>query len=75
LEWQEQVLEYHRNRSASTTASATQVRQKVYTSSVGKWQQYTRELAPLRKRLEQAGIDCSPTAINFSETSAAGSPS
>lgn len=75
LEWQDQCLDYHRNRSASTTASATQVRQKVYTSSVGKWQHYAKELAPLRQRLEQAGIDCSPTAINSSETSAGGSPS
>jgi len=60
LEWQDQVLEYHRNERASTTASATQVRQKVYTSSVGKWLHYEKELAPLRQRLEQAGIDCSP---------------
>ncbi len=63
LEWQEQCLEYHRNRSASTTASATQVRQKVYTSSVGKWQQYAKELQPLQQRLEQAGIDCSPVSL------------
>jgi Flp pilus assembly protein TadD len=63
LEWEDQVLEYHRSKSASTTASATQVRQKVYTSSVGKWQRYERELAPLKQRLEQAGIDCSPIKL------------
>lgn len=71
LEWQDQVLEYHSNRSASTTASATQVRQKVYTSSVGKWECYATELAPLKRRLEQAGIDCSPIAT----AAAAGNPS
>lgn len=63
LDWQDQVLEYHRNRSASTTASATQVRQKVYTSSVGKWQHYAKELEPLRQRLEQGGVDCSPSPL------------
>ncbi len=72
LDWEDTVLEYHRNRSASTTASATQVRQKVYTSSVGKWQNYAKELAPLRQRLEQAGIDCAPSVTGTSETSAAG---
>ncbi len=71
LEWQDQVLEYHRNRSASTTASATQVRQKVYTRSVGKWECYATELAALKQRLEQAGIDCSPIPT----ASAAGNPS
>jgi tetratricopeptide (TPR) repeat protein len=60
LDWQEQVLEYHRDRSASTTASASQVRQQVYTSSVGKWQHYAQELEPLRKRLEAGGVDCTP---------------
>lgn len=56
LEWEEQCLDFHKSKAASTTASATQVRQKVYTSSVGKWQAYQKELAPLRQKLEQAGI-------------------
>jgi len=56
LDWEDRCLEFHKNRSASTTASATQVRQKVYTSSVGKWRAYESELKPLRTRLESAGI-------------------
>jgi hypothetical protein len=56
LDWEEQCLDYHKSKSASTTASATQVRQKVYTSSVGKWRAYEQQLAPLRDRLEAAGI-------------------
>ncbi len=60
LGWQDEVLEYHRDRSASTTASASQVRQKVYTSSVGKWQHFAEGLEPLRKRLEAGGVDCTP---------------
>jgi len=56
LSWEDQCLEFHKNISASTTASATQVRQKVYTSSVGKWQAYETELLPLRRELETAGV-------------------
>jgi hypothetical protein len=56
LDWEEQCLEFHKSVAASTTASATQVRQKVYTSSVEKWRAYESELTPLRKKLEHAGI-------------------
>jgi hypothetical protein len=56
LAWEEQCLDFHKSKSASTTASATQVRQKVYTSSVGKWRAYEQELMPLRQLLEAAGI-------------------
>lgn len=56
LEWEPGCLEFHRHKSASTTASATQVRQKVYSSSVGKWRAYENQLAPLRSALQQAGI-------------------
>jgi len=57
LDWQDQCLEFHKNTTASTTASATQVRQKVYSSSVGKWRAYESQLMPLRHALESAGID------------------
>ncbi len=56
LDWEQQCLDFHQNTSASTTASATQVRQKVYTSSVGKWLAYQAELLPLKTQLEHAGI-------------------
>ncbi len=61
LDWENRCLEFHKNRSASTTASATQVRQKVYSSSVGKWRAYESQLAPLRETLEGAGFDFSST--------------
>jgi tetratricopeptide (TPR) repeat protein len=57
LPWQDQCLRFHENPQASTTASALQVRQPVYASSVGKWRHFERQLAPLRRRLEDAGID------------------
>ena len=57
LPWDDQCLRFHENRQASTTASALQVRQPVYASSVGKWRHFERQLTPLRRRLEEAGID------------------
>ncbi|GAB2523364.1 hypothetical protein GCM10027188_27900 [Lysobacter humi (ex Lee et al. 2017)] len=41
---------------ASMTASATQVREPVHTGSVGKWSLHAEGLAPIRRRLEAAGI-------------------
>jgi tetratricopeptide (TPR) repeat protein len=56
LEWQPQCLKFYENKEASTTASTVQVRQPVYQSSVGKWQQYREQLGPLVKVLEDGGI-------------------
>jgi hypothetical protein len=56
LPWQDQCLDFHLNPQASTTASASQVRQKLYTSSIGKWKHYEEQLSPLRKMLVDAGI-------------------
>jgi tetratricopeptide (TPR) repeat protein len=57
LDWEEACVEFHRNKSATTTASASQVRRPVYDSSVSQWRHYERGLAPLRQALESAGID------------------
>lgn len=56
LEWQPQVLDFHRNQSPSATASAAQVRQPIHTRSVGLWRHYERELEPLRQRLSDGGL-------------------
>ncbi len=58
LPWEEQCLRFYENKDASTTASATQVRQPVYNTSVDRWRQYSRQLQPLQEMLEQAGINC-----------------
>jgi tetratricopeptide (TPR) repeat protein len=57
LPWEDQCLQFHQNTQASTTASALQVRQPIYATSVGKWRHYAPQLEPLRARLEAAGID------------------
>lgn len=56
LTWEEQVSEFHHSDAPSMTASASQVRQPVYRSSVGKWRNYEQELLPLVDVLESAGI-------------------
>jgi hypothetical protein len=50
------VLDFHASREASTTASTVQVRQRVYTSSVGRWRDYEQQLQPVLRILRDAGI-------------------
>ena len=56
LQWEEGVLAFHDNPTPSMTASASQVRRPIYSSSVGKWRNYARELEPLRRLLQEAGL-------------------
>jgi tetratricopeptide (TPR) repeat protein len=56
LDWQDAVLDPSRNSAPATTASAAQVRQPVYTSSVQKWRRHEAGLAPLRARLLAEGV-------------------
>jgi tetratricopeptide (TPR) repeat protein len=53
LEWDRRCLSYQQNDRPVRTASATQVRQPVYKSSVGRWRPYRAFLAPL---LQEFGI-------------------
>lgn len=55
LEWQDSCLEFYKNKQPTATASASQVRNKVYTSSVGMWKNYEKELQPLITKLESYG--------------------
>jgi tetratricopeptide (TPR) repeat protein len=48
LEWDARVLEFHTNKRQVTTASAWQVRQKVYKSSVARWHNYEKFIGPLK---------------------------
>jgi tetratricopeptide (TPR) repeat protein len=56
LPWQDEVLKFHASSAPATTASAVQVRQPIYTSSIGKWQRHADMLAPLHDRLAAEGI-------------------
>ncbi len=57
LEFQEACLAFNENPAASTTASALQVRQPVYDSSVNRWRCYERQLGSLSQILEKSGIN------------------
>lgn len=61
LDWDERCLQFHTSSQASTTASASQVREPVYATSVGRWRDYRGELQPLIEVLNRAGIACDPT--------------
>lgn len=47
LEWDERCLSFHRTDRVVTTASAIQVRQPLYESSIGRWRAYREFLGPL----------------------------
>lgn len=56
LPWDDACLAFHNADGPVTTASATQVRQPLYSSSIGKWRHYERHLAPLSRMLQERGI-------------------
>jgi thioredoxin-like negative regulator of GroEL len=60
LEWQDACVEFHRNPMPTTTASASQVRRRLYDSSVSQWRHYATELKELSDVLRDAGITVDP---------------
>jgi hypothetical protein len=54
LQWEDACLAFQERRGAVTTASAVQVRRGLYSSSVGKWRHYERQLDPLAEVLKRA---------------------
>ena len=56
LEFEEECLRFHDSKQASTTASAAQVRQPIYASSLARWRRYEAQLQPLADILHAAGI-------------------
>jgi len=57
LDWQDACLRFHENAAPAATASAAQVRQPIYASSVGLWRRYARQLEPLAAALRAGGVD------------------
>ena len=51
LEWDENCLDFHKNKRPVSTASLAQVRKPIYNSSVEKWRCYSDELNDLIKML------------------------
>ncbi len=57
LEWNPVCLEFYRTERAVTTASVWQVRQKLYSQSIGRWRHYERHLGPLLSGLHHLNTD------------------
>jgi Flp pilus assembly protein TadD len=47
LAWDPRCLDFHRTVRSVRTASATQVRQPIYKTSIGRWRRYEKFLGPL----------------------------
>lgn len=60
LEWNEACLAFHQNRRAVHTASASQVRQPIYKTSVERWRAYEKHLEPLLEALGAAATAAGP---------------
>lgn len=56
LPWEDACLSFHSQSTAVTTASAVQVREPAHTRSIGRWQKYETQLAPMRSELEKWGV-------------------
>jgi hypothetical protein len=54
LPWDKNCLSFHETERPVRTASATQVRQPIYTSAVGRWRVYEEQLGPLLNALGRA---------------------
>lgn len=53
LEWDAACLDFHKTERTVRTASVTQVRQPIYTSSIERWRKYENHLGPLLEALEE----------------------
>ena len=49
LDWDPQCLQFQSNQRLVVTASAWQVRQKIYKTSVARWRHYAEFIGPLKK--------------------------
>jgi tetratricopeptide (TPR) repeat protein len=55
LEWDENCLKFYENERLVKTASKFQVRQPIFTDSIGRWKRYRRHLGPLIEALGPYG--------------------
>ncbi len=57
LDWEPQCLEFQDNRAPVATASAVQVREKIYSRAVQRWRRYEPWLGEVSEVLEAHGIE------------------
>lgn len=56
LQWHSERLDYHDKNTAVGTASAAQVRQPIYTSSIQKWRKFEPHIEPLKTKLKMLDL-------------------
>lgn len=56
LDWHPDCLRFHESKRFVGTASAMQVRQPVYRSSIGRWRHYEKHLGPLLEVLGEQAV-------------------
>jgi len=56
LDWEQSVIEFTGNQRTIVTCSSIQARQKIYSSSIAKWEKYKEELAPFKRFFEENGV-------------------
>ena len=66
LDWDDACLSFHETERPVRTASAVQVRQPIYRSSIGRWRPYARQLGPLIAALEADSASDAPLSIEVS---------
>lgn len=57
LPWEDACLDFYRQPTAVSTASAVQVREPAHTRSVGRWRRYEIQLAPMLEELRASGVE------------------
>ncbi len=57
LPWEDACLDFHKQDSAVSTASAAQVREPAHTRSIGRWRHYEEQLQPMQTALRKQGIN------------------
>ena len=58
LDWEPACLDFHKTERPVFTASGWQVRQPLFTRSIGRWRHYQRYLGPLLEVLASGAEDC-----------------
>ncbi len=56
LPWEDGVLEFYKSDKSVRTFSKDQVRNPVYTKSIGRWKVYDKHLGPIKNALAEAGF-------------------
>ena len=57
LKWESKMMDFQENKRRVLTVSATQVREKIYTTSIGSWKKNEKDFKKLTSILKEAGFN------------------